>query len=299
MPDELDTSTHLNKWVEQQVSYNTRDLVTYAVGIGCDNLKFCNEADRKFVAFPTYPFVLPFKGTAQDVVQFPSPAMANSMGLMPKLEGVRVGLDGERYIEKVRPINPKGETLTLKERLVGVHARGKGASVEIESLFLDESGKLVYKMYTSSFMVGAKNFKPSGASLFPMAKPPARDPDAVMELVTAVNQTHMYRLSGDYNQLHINPKFAKMSGFKEPILHGLCTLGFTARAVLQQYGNDDAKLFKAMKARFVSPVLPGQTLVVQMWKEGGRIMVITKVKETGKTVLNNAFVDLHLEEASL
>lgn len=113
---EVDTEQYLNKWAEQKVGYNKRDLLTYAVGIGCTELNFVYENDPDFAAFPTYPIVLGFKGTDQDVVSFPSEAMTQGP-MPPPLEGVKVGLDGERYIEKVNELDVEGDAdLTMKSR---------------------------------------------------------------------------------------------------------------------------------------------------------------------------------------
>ena len=82
------------------VSYNTRDLIIYALGIGCNELKYVYEDDMDFAAFPTYPIVLAFKGTDTDVLTFPSPAMATQDMVM--LPGFKTVLDGERYIEMLK-----------------------------------------------------------------------------------------------------------------------------------------------------------------------------------------------------
>jgi len=274
--------------------YNKRDLLLYAVGIGCEELNFVYEHDEDFAAFPTYPIVLTFKGNEQDVVSFPSDAMAAGPP-MPPLPGVKVGLDGERYIEKLAPLDVDGAELIIKQRLIGVHARGSGASVETEQLICDLNGKPIYRIVSGAFMVGAKNFKDSGISNSEKVVVPNRAPDSSLEMPTLPNQTHIYRLSGDYNPLHLEPGFAMMSGFKAPILHGLCSLGITARAVIQQYCGGKAEGFKAIKARFAKPVMPGDILVVDMWKEGNKVIVQTKVKSTGAVSINNAYVLLETE----
>mmetsp|Transcript_12485 Transcript_12485/g.26724 ORF Transcript_12485/g.26724 Transcript_12485/m.26724 type:complete len:303 (-) Transcript_12485:3638-4546(-) len=272
-----------------QGRYNKRDLLTYAVGIGCTESNFVYEHDENFAAFPLYPIVLNFKGVEQDVVSFPSEAMTQGPA-MPPLPGIKVGLDGERYLEMLEPLDVDGGEVTIKARLIGVHKRGSGASVEKEELVVDKNGKVLCKMISGAFLVGAKGFKDSGVTNSEKVNIPNRAPDAVLDMPTSKTQTHIYRLSGDYNPLHVDPGFAMMSGFKEPILHGLCSLGITARAVIQQYCDGDSTRFKAIKARFAKPVLPGDTLTVEMWKEGDKVVVQTKVKSSGAVSINNAYV---------
>ncbi|CAK9032025.1 Peroxisomal multifunctional enzyme type 2 (MFE-2) (17-beta-hydroxysteroid dehydrogenase 4) (17-beta-HSD 4) (D-bifunctional protein) (DBP) (Multifunctional protein 2) (MFP-2) (Short chain dehydrogenase/reductase family 8C member 1) [Cleaved into: (3R)-hydroxyacyl-CoA dehydrogenase [Durusdinium trenchii] len=288
----VETEEYLNKWSEQKVSYNKRDLLTYAVGIGCDELNYVYEHDADFAAFPTYPIVLTFKGTDQDVVDFPSEAMSEGPS-MPPLPGIKVGLDGERYIEKIAPLDVDGGELTVKSRIIGVHARGSGASVEKEELIMDSNGKVIYKIISGAFLVGAKGFKDSGITNSEKVDIPKRAPDSVLEMPTTKNQAQIYRLSGDYNPLHVDPGFATMSGFKEPILHGLCSLGITAHAVIKQYCDGQASGFKAIKGRFAKPVFPGDTLVVEMWKEGDKIIVQSKSKASGDVCINNAYILLN------
>jgi len=270
----------------------------YSIGIGCSELDFVYELSPKFSAFPTYPIVLGFKGTANDVLSFPSPMMMQTMST-PPLPGTKVGLDGERFLEILHPLPLEG-TFTLKDTLIGVHKRGQGALVETETTISDDKHTYV-RIVSGAFLVGAKDFTPesAGQTYSENIKLPARNADAVEELKTSPLQTHIYRLSGDYNPLHIDPRFAKMNGFKEPILHGLCSLGFATRAVLKTYGNNDPSLFKAVKVRFAKPVMPGETLAVSMWKEGNRVFLEVKAKERDLVVLNNAYVDLKEAPAKL
>lgn len=301
MENQADISSYIGKWAEQPAGYTTRDLILYAVGIGCTELRYIYENDGDFAAFPTFPLVLNFTGLEEDVVSFPSEAM--TLGpKMPPLDGVRFVLDGERYLEQLNPLPTEGSMeLTIKSRLIGVHKRGSGASVEVESiLFSKENGTEYVRMIGGSFMVGATGFKDAGKSFSEKITVPGREPDAIEELKTSPYQAQIYRLSGDYNPLHVDPEMAKMNGFKEPILHGLCTLGFSTRAVIKRYCGNDPELFKSVKLRFKKPVIPGNTLQVEMWKmPNNRIIFQTKVKETGKVVVGNAYVDLKGAAAKL
>jgi peroxisomal enoyl-CoA hydratase 2 len=65
---------------------------------------------------------------------------------------------------------------------------------------------------------------------------------------------------------------AALGGFERPIIHGLCTLGFTARALYEKYCNGNANLIKKFSSRFVSHVFPGETYVVEFWKDGNTVV---------------------------
>jgi acyl dehydratase len=92
---------------------------------------------------------------------------------------------------------------------------------------------------------------------------------------TSPDQALVYRLSGDRNPLHSDPAFAAMGGFDRPILHGLCTYGFTGRALLHTLCGSEAARFHHIEARFASPVIPGEALTISMWEMGGNDAVFT------------------------
>jgi multifunctional beta-oxidation protein len=108
---------------------------------------------------------------------------------------------------------------------------------------------------------------------------PKRAADMVKEEKTSPNQAFYYRLNNDRNPLHADPEMAKMGGFSQPILHGLCFKGITARSIQQHFFKADVNAFKKMGVRFVGHVFPGETLVVNAWKEANTIVFETKTKE--------------------
>ena len=101
---------------------------------------------------------------------------------------------------------------------------------------------------------------------------PERSPDHEVTYATRDDQALLYRLSGDRNPLHSDPTIAKFAGFDRPILHGLCSYGFTGRGLLHELCGSDVARFKTMDWRFSRPVTPGDTLTVRMWDDGkGRL----------------------------
>lgn len=107
-----------------------------------------------------------------------------------------------------------------------------------------------------------------------------------MTLATREDQALIYRLSGDRNPLHSDPGFAQLAGFDRPILHGLCTYGFTGRALLDRLCDGDPSRFRSMEGRFTSPVFPGEPLTIRMWRSGADAALFTTHGGDDRVVLD-------------
>ncbi|KOX75508.1 Peroxisomal multifunctional enzyme type 2 [Melipona quadrifasciata] len=203
-------------------------------------------------------------------------------------------LHGEQYLEIYKEL-PTEATIETRMQIVDVLDKGSGAVFVVENETFDTSnGDKLCTTQMILFAVGAGGFqgKRSSSKIIPTVEAPNRQPDASVTQQTSHDQAALYRLSGDKNPLHIDSNVAMIAGFKKPILHGLCSLGFSVRHVLQTYANGDPSSFKAVKARFAKPVIPGQSLQTNMWQEGNRIHFQTSTVEENLSVLTGGYVDL-------
>ena len=129
-------------------------------------------------------------------------------------------------------------------------------------------GEPLYTNTGSSFMRGEGGWGGDRGPSGPKNVPPERSADHEVTYVTDRDQAFVYRLSGDRNPLHTDPAFAAMGGFDTPILHGLCSYGFTGRALLHAVCGSDPANFRHIEGRFASPVIPGDALTIRTWSIG-------------------------------
>ena len=284
------------KYPDRTSSYDDGDLALYALGVGAatdpndeQGLRLVYEGHgggmKALPTFAVIPGTNAVLGFAKEGITAP---------------GLNYGLDrllhGEQYIELARPL-PLKATLTTKGTVTDIWDKGKGALVVTAFDSYDEDGDLLIKNEMTAFIRGAGGW---GGERGPSAEinvPPAREPDIVVEDAIPDNQALLYRLSGDWNPLHVDPGMAKAFGFERPILHGLCTFGYAGRRVLERFapeGNPD--FFKSIKVRFADNVYPGDTLVTEMWKESDqRVVFQCKVKGRDSVVISNAAIELFEE----
>lgn len=304
----------------RRVRFSPQDAALYALSIGCDadrDLRFTYERDEAFSVFPTLACVWSLRGTMlEEIVYDPTMPLETINGPyqvptpgFPPIEPYRF-LDAERFVEVLRPLPSRGAELVVTSRHVSVRDKRIGCIVETEHVVTDaaddgQNGPFA-RMLTSCFIKELSGFDDAGTPtgiLGVKTKPPDRDPDAIVEQKTTMEQAALYRIAGgDFNPLHIDPTVARNGGLAEPILHGLCTLGFAARHALSTFGDNDSDRFKAMKVRFAAPVDLGATLETSMWLDSSadassgaandRIHIIMRDKDKGSVVLNNAFVEL-------
>ncbi|KAK0627772.1 hypothetical protein B0T14DRAFT_513330 [Immersiella caudata] len=267
-----------------EFKYGERDVMLYNLGIGAKrtDLRYVFEGNDEFQAIPTFGVIPPFDAETP----------YNLDDLVPNFSPMML-LHGEQFLEiKKYPIPTSGRLIS-KAKLLEVVDKGAAAIVKSGVTTVNaETGEELFYNEMTVFLRGCGGFggqkKPADRGASTAAnKPPARMPDVVVEEKTTEEQAAVYRLSGDYNPLHIDPAFAKVGGFKAPILHGLCFFGIAGKAVYEKFG-----AFKNIKVRFAGTVIPGQTLVTEMWKDGKKIIFQTKVKETGKLAIGGAAAEL-------
>ncbi|KAL5482279.1 hypothetical protein EMCRGX_G022586 [Ephydatia muelleri] len=277
-------------------TYTPRDVILYALGVGASlsqtdtsELKFLYEGHEDFSVLPSFA-VIPAQTTAM------SDIFSRGVPGLKEFNPAQI-LHGEQYVELKGRI-PTSGTLYSEGRITDVLDKKSGALVLVDVDTKTEAGQLVCTNQFSIFINGAGGFGGKRASPHdkPTVRLPERAPDATLQQQTLTTQAALYRLNGDYNPLHIDPQFAAVGGFSTPILHGLCSYGVATRHVLKQYCNNDVTMIKAIKARFAKPVLPGQTIQTDMWKEGSRVFFRCKVAETGDIVLNGGYMDLNITD---
>jgi 3-hydroxyacyl-CoA dehydrogenase/3a,7a,12a-trihydroxy-5b-cholest-24-enoyl-CoA hydratase len=283
------------KYPEVTSSYDERDVALYALGVGAAKDP-SNEADLALVyemsgkgmkvlpSFGVIPAINMVFGQASKGIQAP---------------GLNFGLDrilhGEQYTELKRPL-PTHAKLTTKATVKNIYDKGKGAVVGTEFITYDENGDELIKNEVTTFVRGAGGWGGDRGPSADVNVPPDRKPDKTFEQKTDDNQALLYRLSGDWNPLHADPSFAKNFGFAKPILHGLATFGFATRAVVNAFAPEqDPRYVKSIRVRFASTVLPGETIITDMWKEGDKVIFRCTDKEKGEVCISNAAIEFWKE----
>jgi acyl dehydratase len=258
-----------------QISWSPKDGLLYALGVGAgtEELAFTteNSIDVPQRILPTLGVVLgiPGAGTISAIGTF---NLANLV-------------HGEQGITLHREI-PTSGSINVQGRVTGIYDKGSGAVATLESDCTDAAtGEPLFSTTTSVFIKGEGGWGgergPSGSR----NAPPDRPADKSVSERTRPEQALIYRLSGDRNPLHSDPRFAATAGFDRPILHGLCTFGFAGRALLHTLCQSDPARFRSMEGRFASPVFPGEELTTEMWIAAPGECVFQTKGEDGRIVL--------------
>ena len=270
-------------------SWHSKDALRYALGVGAGaldptgfelDLTTENSDGVTQRVLPTFTTIVgQGGGTGSSIGDF-DPAML---------------VHGEQSIRLHGEIPPEG-TVAITPTVAGMYDKGSAGVVVLESDSRHAAtGEPAFSIRTTLFIRGAGGFggprNPEGDAESELAAQPlpGREPDEVVTYATRPDQALLYRLSGDRTPLNSDPTFAKRAGFARPILHGLCTYGFTGRALLHTACGSDPARFGAMRARFSKPTMPGDTLTISVWDIGDTVPGAYRFRtetQRGETVID-------------
>lgn len=261
-------------------AYTQRDAILYALGLGLgrdpvdvEELAFLDE--RHLSVAPTFAVTL---GSPGSWVQDPA-----------------LGVDWRRLVHAEQaavfhaPLPPSGE-VRAHARIAGLHDRGagRGAVVVVVREIADARTDQPYcTLHQTLLLRGDGGF---GGEPAPAPGPwstPDRPADVAVSLEVSPRAALIYRLSGDWNPLHLDPEIAQAAGFAKPILQGLASYGMVGCAIVRACGGGDPGRLRSLDMRFSGVVTPGDRLDLKLWREGGCVLgegridgslVITRIK---------------------
>jgi acyl dehydratase len=260
------------------ISYGEQDVMLYALGIGLGS----DPLDGSELSYVSEHAGLRTLPTFASMI-IPDAIVAGS-GV-----DLRQILHRAQSLEFFRPL-PSSAKLLANQRVVSVSDRGAGRGAEIEletELRLARDDSVVC---TAGSRVTARSdggFGGPAPQVRARHRMPDREPDLVCDLPTRPGQALLFRLSGDFNPLHADPRVARQAGFDAPILHGRCTYGIACHAILKTVCNYDFTLIGSLDVRFSAPVYPGDVITTEMWQEGNVVSFRCRVNARDVLVLDN------------
>lgn len=264
---------------EVRQTYGPKDLSLYGLSIGMGQ----NPLDMQ---------QLPYVGGLDDDIRA-MPAIVNVLGhpgfwLANPETGVNAVklVHGEQGFTLHNPI-PVQATILGKTRVTGLvdKGAGRGALVYSEKEIHDvESGQLLATCRGTTFLRADGGFGGPDGPVKQVHHLPDTQPDHHFDSPVRPEQALYYRWNADPNPLHRDPRVAAQAGFERPILHGLCSFGCAAHALLAVLCDYDASRFGAMDGRFTAVVYPGETLRTEIWNDGS---FRTRVLERGTVAIDN------------
>jgi acyl dehydratase len=269
-------------WID--VTWTSDDAMLYAVAVGaghadpCRELAFTTENSRNVTqrVLPTFAAHLVQQAGGR-------PAVGNGSSTKRLYAGQSLTLS--------RPLPPNGR-VRVCTRVTAIYEAPAGAIAVYESEAVDGvTGEAAFTCRNETILKDESRF---GGSPAPARTwhAPDRAPDLEQRVATRVEQALIYRLCGDRNPIHSDPAFARECGFRQPILHGLCTYGIAGRVLLNAACDADPSRFQSMSVRFTRRVVPGDVLTVQAWNEGGT-WLFRVVNASGIAVIDDGTLTLH------
>lgn len=256
----------------REFAWTPSDVQLYQLGLGA-GARWTDPAELHYLD-DREPQVLPTFATVAPTLHETEPPKVSFPGIDIDLAKV---VHGHQEIEVHRPI-PAGGKATSTGRIAEIWDKGSAAVVVQEHTVTGSDGAPLWTARSSIFAKGEGGF---GGERGPSTKTelPDRAPDFDVTTPTLPQQALLYRMCGDRNPLHSDPKFARAAGFPAPILHGLCTYGIVCKTATDTVLDADASRVTGFRARFAGVLFPGETIRTRIWRQDDTLTIAATVVE--------------------
>lgn len=162
------------------------------------------------------------------------------------------------------PIHP-GDTIIGDARIMAIEASSGGESLTLKLNATNQHGELVNQTLFTALIRGRRDSARAERHQVEAAAPPATPVAQVTETIDRDQTVRYAEASGDRNPIHVDDAVAKMAGLPGIIVHGLCTMAFAARAVVDRVCDTEPSRLRRLAVRFSRPVFPGESITTSIW----------------------------------
>jgi acyl dehydratase len=181
-------------------------------------------------------------------------------------------LHSEQDMEFLLPLRP-GDEITSVARVASIEARPGGEAMTLELAARNRAGELVQRILFGVFIRGARRERGASAAGRGAERPTTPQGEPLLSVTQTIDRDQTFRYaeaSGDRNPIHVDENVAKMAGLPGIIVHGLCTMAFTSKVMIDGLCAGDPLRLKRLRVQFSRPVFPGQTITTKVWPGGER-----------------------------
>jgi acyl dehydratase len=256
-------------------------MQNYARAYNDDNPAFFNNKGANGIVAPPMYAVVMIWSSIMGVVGDPD----------LKVDVVRL-LHGEQDMEFILPIRP-GDMITAAAKIASIETKASGETLVIEINAKNQAGEKVNLTLFNAFIRGGGK----GGSDAKVAEPERGEPIVTLAQQIDKDQTYRYKeASGDFNPIHVDENFAKMAGLPGIIVHGLCTMAFISKVLIDKMCGGDPLRLKRLRVRFTRPVLPGQVITTKLWSDGERdhrkVLALETFNPEGRAVIRGGLAEV-------
>jgi len=178
-------------------------------------------------------------------------------------------LHAEQDMEFLAPLRPGDEIVTVA-RVASIEARPGGEAMALELNSRNRTGAPVLRTLFGVFIRAARRDRSAtGRAERPVS--PSGEPTLTVEQTIDRDQTFRYaEASGDVNPIHVDENVARMAGLPGIVVHGLCTMAFASKVMIDGLCGGDPVRLKRLRVQFSRPVFPGQSITTKVWPSGER-----------------------------
>jgi acyl dehydratase len=203
------------------------------------------------------------------------------------------------HFDFFKPVRP-GDRITVKGEIAAVAPHRSGTLLVAKLPAFDDQGVPVFIGHMGVLLrgVGCSDCG-AGSERLPVVPKPKDNTVPVWETQIPIYRETPYIYDGCTDivfAIHTSPKFARLVGLPDIILHGTATMAFVSREIINREANADPTMLKCIAGRFTGMVMPGSTIHVQLLQRGPKdesmevFFVVTDGQ--GKNVISDGYAKL-------